>query len=148
VVSPLPHEYMNLASLPANLDWRNVNGSSFVTKDLNQHIPQYCGSCWAHASMSSLADRIKIARNAQWPDYSMSIQYILNCGTAVGGSCNGGSATGAFQFARDKGIPLDTCLQYEAHDFACTAENTCRDCKGPYKNGTCWAVEKFQRIFR
>jgi len=99
--------------------------------------------------MSSLSDRIKILRKAAWPDYNLAIQYILNCGTQVAGSCNGGSATGAFQFARDKGIPVDTCLQYEARDMECTPENTCRDCKGPYKNGTCWAVEnaKFQRIF-
>lgn len=49
-------------------DWRNVNGTSFVTRNLNQHIPKYCGSCWAHAAVSSLGDRIKILRNAAWPD--------------------------------------------------------------------------------
>jgi C1A family cysteine protease len=44
--------------LPANFDYRSMG---LLTADLNQHIPVYCGSCWAHASMSSIADRIKIA---------------------------------------------------------------------------------------
>ena len=26
--------------LPAEFDWRSVNGKSFVTADVNQHIPQ------------------------------------------------------------------------------------------------------------
>jgi len=149
VTEPEPFEYLKAGEAPTDWDWRNANGVNLVTKDLNQHIPQYCGSCWAHGAMSSVSDRIKILRKAAWPDYNLAIQYILNCGTTVAGSCNGGSATGAFQFARDKGIPLDTCLQYEANDQACSAINTCRDCKGPYKNGTCWAVpdNQVKRVF-
>merc|ERR1719460_3055351 len=89
--SPLPHEYIDNAALPDRWDWSNMNGTSWVTHNLNQHIPQYCGSCWAHGSLSALADRIKIQRmksKAAGPDINLSIQYILNCGRRVAGSCH------------------------------------------------------------
>ena len=76
------------AELPQSFTWSNVEGVNYLTKNLNQHIPVYCGSCWAHGSVSSLADRIKIMRKAAWPDINLSIQFILNC--QMGGSCNGG----------------------------------------------------------
>ena len=47
--------------LPAEWDWGNQDGKSCLTHSLNQHIPQYCGSCWAFASISALADRIKVS---------------------------------------------------------------------------------------
>lgn len=145
--SQLPEEYVDKASLPDNWDWRNVGGQNLVTRTLNQHIPIYCGSCWAHGAMSSLADRIKIQRKGAWPDYNPSIQYILNCGTSMAGSCNGGSATGAFRFAQQSGIPEDTCLQYEGRDMACSAINTCRNCKGPPGAGTCWAQQNYTKFY-
>jgi cathepsin X len=86
-------------------------------------------------------------RRAAWPDYDLAIQYILNCGTDVAGSCDGGSATGAFQFVHDNGVPIDTCLQYEADDLQCTAINQCRNCKGPPGQGTCWAQANYTKFF-
>mmetsp|Transcript_31343 Transcript_31343/g.43480 ORF Transcript_31343/g.43480 Transcript_31343/m.43480 type:complete len:359 (+) Transcript_31343:81-1157(+) len=154
---PLPHSYVDMEHLPQNFNWGNRNGVSYLTKMLNQHIPQYCGSCWAHGAMSSLGDRIKIARKAQGPDVDLSIQYILNCGTEIAGSCNGGSATGAYQFVKEVGsIPYDTCLQYEAcsydssekacqeADFTCSAVNTCRTCSTfTASGGSCNAIEDY-----
>lgn len=54
--------------LPENFFWGDVNGVNYLTVTKNQHIPQYCGSCWAFTATSSLSDRIKIARNATFPD--------------------------------------------------------------------------------
>lgn len=45
VTSPPPYESMDASAIPTSVDWRTAgaNGASLVTKDLNQHIPQYCG---------------------------------------------------------------------------------------------------------
>ena len=51
--------------------------------------------------MSSIADRIKIQRKGAWPDINLAIQYILNCGSDSAGSCDGGSAEGAYAFAQN-----------------------------------------------
>jgi len=139
--SPLPHTYIAVEELPASFSWGAVVGKSYLTKSLNQHIPQYCGSCWAHGALSSMADRIKIDRKAQGDDINLSIQYILNCGTEAAGSCHGGYHTATYQFIHDTGyVPYDTCTPYLACskestegfcdkiDTSCSAVNTCKTC--------------------
>lgn len=130
--SPLPYTYIEEDDLPDNWDWRNVNGNSYTTHSMNQHIPQYCGSCWAHGALSSLGDRIKIARNGTGDEINLSIQYILNCATATAGSCHGGSHTGVFEFIQKSGlVPYDTCQPY----LACSSESTEGFC--PHVDTTC-----------
>jgi len=139
--SPLPISYVNLRDLPASFDWGNVGGRSFLTHSLNQHLPHYCGSCWAHGSLSSLADRIKIARGAKSTDINLSVQSVLNCGSDIAGSCHGGSASGLYEFVKSNGfVPYNTCMPYvacsadlengvcEHMDFSCEAVNICRTC--------------------
>lgn len=161
--SPLPHEYIDEGELPSSWDWRNVttvggsSGRSFLTHSLNQHIPQYCGSCWAHGALSALADRIKIARGGVGDDINLSIQYILNCGGGVAGSCWGGSHSGAYEFVKKNGpLPYDTCNPYLACspdstegfcgqiDTTCTKVNICRTCSTfASKGGTCSGIDHY-----
>ena len=108
VTSPLPFTYISEQDLPRAFSWDNVNGKSYLTRNLNQHIPQYCGSCFAHSSMSALADRIKIARNATGVDINLSIQFILNCASEAG-SCHGGSAIRVYHVLHKMGaIPVSS----------------------------------------
>ena len=157
VVSPLPYTYISESELPKSFFWGNRSGTSYLTHSLNQHIPQYCGSCWAHSSMSALADRIKIARNATGNEINLSIQWLLNCAPDAG-SCQGGSAIRAYSLLHSKGsmIPYDTCLPY----IACSSNSTngfcphvdttcsapCRSCLNPgHKNGggSCAPIYRF-----
>jgi cathepsin X len=66
--TPLVHT----TELPEQWLWNDVNDTNYLTNVRNQHVPEYCGSCWAHAATSAISDRIKIARNAAWPDINIS----------------------------------------------------------------------------
>merc|ERR1712224_213204 len=97
-------------------------GKNYCTMSRNQHIPQYCGSCWAHGSISALGDRIKIARNAEGIDINLSVQHLLNCGGV--GSCHGGSVIGPYFWMhkisqQNAGISYETSNPY----LACSSES-------------------------
>ncbi len=67
-----------------------------------QHIPHYCGSCWAQGTVSALADRFAIADLAAHANLALSPQVVLNC--RAGGSCHGGDPTEVYHFAKDHGV--------------------------------------------
>ena len=145
VLSKRPHELMAPEALPVAWDWRDVNGVNYVTYTRNQHIPQYCGGCWAHGPTSSLSDRLNILRRNQWPRVVLSPQVVINC--HAGGSCNGGNPGGVYELAHLMGIPDDSCQNYEAKNpsnFNCSGMNVCKNCEPPtYPAGMCWAVTNY-----
>jgi cathepsin X len=150
ILSPLPHTYTPERALPKRFDWRNVKGINYVTVDLNQHAPVYCGSCWLHGSISSLNDRLKIARKAQFPEINLARQVVLNCGNSTAGSCSGGGDYGLYAFAHKYGIPDDTCQLYSAQEYPCSAFRNCMNCDPPTLTaplGVCYPVQSYMRYF-
>lgn len=158
-VGTAPHETMDDSELPEAFTWCNKDGVNFCTKSLNQHLPQYCGSCWAHGSVSALGDRIKIARGAKGIDINLSVQHILNCANV--GSCHGGSVSGPYSWLHEAsksgaGISYDTSQPYLAcssessegfcsHvDTTCSAMNVARTCSTfSSMGGKCSAIDSY-----
>lgn len=94
---------------------------------------------WAHGSTSAYADRVKIMRNATWPDVMISVQAILNCDQEAG-TCDGGDDSAVYARFHEKGLPELTCMNYQAQDFACSPLNYCRTCS---PSGGCTAVQNY-----
>ena len=90
-------------NIPTNFWWGNINGVNYLTYQRNQHIPIYCGACWAFSATSALSDRIKIIRKAQWPDVILSPQVLISCEYPDEG-CSGGDARTAYEWIHNNNI--------------------------------------------
>lgn len=137
------HDLLGATETPEEFNWCNFNGKgqdgvNYCTMSRNQHIPQYCGSCWAHGSVSALADRIKIKRKAQGIDINPSVQHMLNCGGV--GSCHGGSVDGPYQWIHKLSTTTNAGISYETAQpyMACSSESTSGFCK--HADWTCTAA--------
>ena len=132
-----------MAELPKSWDWGKMDGTNYLTNIRNQHIPQYCGSCWAHAATSALSDRIKIARSAQWPDINISPQVLISCEQTDRG-CHGGNAYNGYKWIHENYITDETCSIYMARGWdngeECSAMTKCRNCE---PGEACYVPEQY-----
>ncbi len=103
---------------PATLDWRNLNGISYVSPVKNQGS---CGSCWAFAVTAGLESQAMIGTNGTQVD--LSEQILVSCSGA--GSCSGGYTSSASNYIRDYGLPAESCFVYTATNNSCS--NACAD---------------------
>lgn len=129
VKSPLPHTYLDVAALPANFTWCDNDGVNYCTPIWNQHIPQYCGSCWTMGTSSALSNRIAIARNNVFPTIQIAPQVSVDCVTAGQSmGCQGGDPTAVYAYMLDHGVSDETCAQYQAKNLPCNAYEQCTNC--------------------
>jgi len=153
VLSAEPKDSVSVEALPKTWDWRNIGGVNYLSWSVNQHIPQYCGSCWAQGTISAITDRFIIADRKKFANLALSPQVIVNC--RAGGSCHGGFPGSVYEFMYYTGVPHLTCQQYDAQDHVrikdCSKPDlgVCRDCTWPPppvgEQGNCWARKNFTR---
>lgn len=132
VSSVRPHQVMQPSELPANFDWRNVNGTNYLSWTRNQNNPNHCSACWAEATTACIADRINIKAGKTDLHIALSPQVVINC--RGGGSCKGGNPAHVYEFAHSMGIPDVTCMNYEGRDSqgpVCDPFDVCRNCDEP-----------------
>lgn len=129
--------------LPQDFDWRDVNGVNLVTSDVNQHIPQYCGSCWIHGTTAALNDRIKVMRRGKFPDVMLARQVLMNCVPSPNKSlappgCDGGDPWMIHKYLMDNDVPDETCMPYQARNMECNKMDQCRNCLPGHG---CWSID-------
>jgi len=113
------------------------------------------GSCWVHAVVAMLNDRLKILRRAAFPDVMLGRQVLINCapksvngsGIVVGfNGCDGGDERDIYEslLNRSNWLPDETCQPYEALNHTCDAIHMCTNCI-PNGDGTsnCFEVSSY-----
>jgi len=118
VISPRSHEVIDVAALPTQFDWRDLNGTNYVTAVRNQQLPQFCGSCWAFSATSALSDRLYFASGGRSCGTTLAPQVLLDFKALPpsAGSCDGGDQRLAYEFIRLHGISDEACNPYRGLD--------------------------------
>jgi len=94
------------------IDWRDIDGASFVTGVRDQ---MGCGSCWVFGALAIVESAMMIALGQPDTDPDLAEQYVLDCNWA-GQGCGGGEPPVVLEFARLAGVPPEACNPYESTD--------------------------------
>jgi len=78
--TPYSWDVIAKEDIPSGTDWRNKDGKNYLSWNKNQHIPQYCGSCWSQGSTSAIADRFNILNDlSTTAPVAIDAQSVINC---------------------------------------------------------------------
>lgn len=163
--NPEPLEPMSLADLPRTWNWGRIEGpegpTSLLQPSWNQHIPQYCGSCYLHGTLSMVQDRISV-KTGGLSRVMLGRQTFLNCAPLrnLSHGCNGGDVPDVLAYMTKYGLPDETCMPYHAADSSvlapppegvtkemhhCPQIAACKNCM-PKRDDSgdmmCWEIEQ------
>ncbi|KAK6174809.1 hypothetical protein SNE40_013386 [Patella caerulea] len=108
-------------TLPDQFDWRNVEGSNYVSPVRNQ---ESCGSCFAFASMAMNEARVRIMTNNS-QQYVFSPQDIVECSEYSQGCEGGFPYLIGGKYAEDFGLVEESCNPYTGKDGECSTKPGC-----------------------
>ena len=116
-LSPTPLDRLPSAiTAPPSFDWRNYNGSNWLTGVKNQG--NICGSCWAFAAVGVTEAHHNIIFSNPDLDLNLAEQDIVSCSGA--GGCGGGWTPSALHYIAEDGVVDEACFPYQASDVACS----------------------------
>ena len=103
--------------LPSTFDWRNKDGSNWLTPVKDQGG---CGSCWAFSAVGTVEPQYNIFYDNPDFDPDLSEQYLVSDCCADCGDCGGGWPATALEFTRYEGITDEVCFPYIASNCPCS----------------------------
>ena len=124
-------------SVPTSIDWRNLNAVTSV-KDQG-----YCGSCWTFSAAGAIEGAWAISKNQL---VNLSEQQLVDCAGLKYGSmgCNGGQMDGAFNYAIDTGLCMDTSYPYVSGTTQ--TAGVCHSCLPVVKMSSCSDVKPNNQV--
>jgi C1A family cysteine protease len=120
--------------LPKHLDWRNREGTDWMTPVKDQGP---CGSCWAFASVGTMESVIAIRSKNPSLALNLSEQFILSCSA---GTCDGWWMRPTADFLRTSGAVDEGCLPYTGEDTG-----RCSDRCGDWADRV-WKINRWQSV--
>lgn len=119
------------ADHPATWDWRDVNGTNYMTP------PKFmggCGGCWAYAAISVVEAKIMINHGIET---DLSEQYFLSeCFS--GGDCSGGYPNDVLAMIQYSGVMSEECVPR-------TSNMSCYTCD--YWQEDAWSIDRRVKIY-